>query len=211
MNTSINQFRDVSEHCTYPFVLTSSMRLWFIIIVLAILLTLEPTGMIRTGIRDTTLSAQRVLLGRLPSIYRIAVPISASTRQSISTSAQAHSTAMTEVQGGAANPLPVLSKAAPADSKKVEELPKLSTQDFRIYNRLAIMMDAYVRLLLFPLDFCFYVARPLTYVLAQPFPPHLESDVQRRQHQHPTRRPLSAWPDTNWPPPVPAAYLSSHH
>lgn len=42
------------------------------------------------------------------------------------------------------NPLPVLSRAAPADPIKAQELPKLSTEDFRIYNRLAIMMDAYV-------------------------------------------------------------------
>lgn len=42
------------------------------------------------------------------------------------------------------NPMPVLSEAAPADPVIAQELPKLSTEDFRIYNRLAIMMDAYV-------------------------------------------------------------------
>ena len=42
------------------------------------------------------------------------------------------------------NPMPVLSEAGPADQKKAQELPKLSTEDFRIYNRLAVMMDAYV-------------------------------------------------------------------
>ncbi|KAK5078196.1 hypothetical protein LTR51_000383 [Lithohypha guttulata] len=41
------------------------------------------------------------------------------------------------------NPMPVLSDAGPADAKKAQELPKLSIQDFQIYNRLAIMMDAY--------------------------------------------------------------------
>lgn len=44
------------------------------------------------------------------------------------------------------NPMPVLSKAGPADEQKAAELPKLSTEDFRIYNRLAVMMDAYVGL-----------------------------------------------------------------
>lgn len=42
------------------------------------------------------------------------------------------------------NPMPTLSEAGPADAQKVQELPKLSTEDFRIYNRLAVMMDAYV-------------------------------------------------------------------
>ena len=42
------------------------------------------------------------------------------------------------------NPMPVLSKAGLADEKKVEELPKLSSDDFRIYNRIAVMMDGYV-------------------------------------------------------------------
>lgn len=44
----------------------------------------------------------------------------------------------------AQNPMPVLSQAGPADAKKAEELPKLSTEEFRVYNRLAVMMDAYV-------------------------------------------------------------------
>lgn len=41
------------------------------------------------------------------------------------------------------NAMPVQSEAGSAGVKKVEELPKLSTEDFRIYNRLAAMMDAY--------------------------------------------------------------------
>lgn len=41
--------------------------------------------------------------------------------------------------------MPVLSEAAPADPKKVQELPKLSSADFQVYNRLAVMMDAYHR------------------------------------------------------------------
>ncbi|KAK5081916.1 hypothetical protein LTR70_009251 [Exophiala xenobiotica] len=41
------------------------------------------------------------------------------------------------------NPMPVLEKAGPADPEKAEELPKLSTDEFRQYNRLAVMMDAY--------------------------------------------------------------------
>jgi len=40
--------------------------------------------------------------------------------------------------------MPVLSQAGPADAQKAEELPKLSASDFRVYNRLAVMMDAYV-------------------------------------------------------------------
>ncbi|KAK5947486.1 hypothetical protein PMZ80_001636 [Knufia obscura] len=41
------------------------------------------------------------------------------------------------------NPMPVLEKAGPADPKKAEELPKLSADEFRVYNRLAVIMDAY--------------------------------------------------------------------
>lgn len=42
-------------------------------------------------------------------------------------------------------PLPPLSEASQVDDEKVENLPSLSPEDFRIYNKLAVMMDAYVK------------------------------------------------------------------
>lgn len=42
-------------------------------------------------------------------------------------------------------PIEILGKDAPAPTKESEpELPKLSMEDFRVYNRLAVMMEAYV-------------------------------------------------------------------
>ncbi|KAK4904101.1 hypothetical protein LTR66_017943 [Elasticomyces elasticus] len=44
----------------------------------------------------------------------------------------------------AVNPMPVLSEASRPDPKLVaQELPTLSASDFRVYNKLAVMMDAY--------------------------------------------------------------------
>lgn len=43
------------------------------------------------------------------------------------------------------NPMPVLSAADPTHTAEVDKvLPKLSAAEFRAYNRLAVMMDAYV-------------------------------------------------------------------
>lgn len=43
----------------------------------------------------------------------------------------------------ATNPMSVLDKADPK-GETVKELPKLSMADFQVYNRLAVMMDYYV-------------------------------------------------------------------
>lgn len=45
----------------------------------------------------------------------------------------------------ATNPMPILAKADP-EGKVLEDLPKLSMADFQTYNRLAVMMDYYVRI-----------------------------------------------------------------
>ena len=110
------------------------MRLWLVILLVAIGFTIF----------------QQDVVGHMRSIFRTVRRTASSTRtlapKSLSTTLTSHfsiqSTNMAEACSQ--NPMPVLSEAGPADTKKAEELPKLSTDDFKVYNRLAVMMDAYV-------------------------------------------------------------------
>lgn len=105
------------------------MRYWLLVLMLAIALPLFP--IIRRSFVPAASVASKFIHRTPQSIVK-----------QVHTSVEAGSI-MTEAIPQQ-NPLPVLSKAAPADPIKAQELPKLSTEDFRIYNRLAIMMDAYV-------------------------------------------------------------------
>ena len=105
------------------------MRLWLIVLMVAIALSSVP--LLRNSIR------RAITTSVWHSIPKVATSVSFSTKlptQQITNMAEATQ----------ANPMPVLSKAGPADAQKAEELPKLSASDFRVYNRLAVMMDAYV-------------------------------------------------------------------
>lgn len=109
------------------------MRIWVLILMIAVAFKAIPV--LRNCISITT----SLLYRNLPQALVSANHFTSDTRQQ---GPKAHTTIMTESLPQQ-NPMPVLSKAGPADVKKTQELPKLSTEDFRVYNRLAVMMDAY--------------------------------------------------------------------
>lgn len=112
------------------------MRYWLIVLMLAIAAPFIP--IFRRALTPS-ISAASYLLTRNVSQTTI---FSSATIKSPSLQSEIMTEALPQQ-----NPLPILSEAAPADPIKAQELPKLSTEDFRIYNRLAIMMDAYVSIL----------------------------------------------------------------
>jgi len=155
-----------AHHCWLikPFLISVSlhMRFWLIVLIFAVALTSIPlitdTGSTRIYMRSALSLAQRVITRQafstnnslaVPSLQRLQHSTTAST------TAIDHSalTSMPDtLPPPAQNPMPVLEKAGPADPKKAEELPKLSTDEFRVYNKLAVMMDAYVSPPMIPLS-----------------------------------------------------------
>lgn len=63
--------------------------------------------------------------------------------------------------------------------KEEQDLPKLSAQEFRVYNRMAEHMDMFVRFARSKEDLSLWFADKNA--LAQPFPPNLEPPLQRLQ------------------------------
>jgi len=131
------------------------MRFWLIVLIFAVALTSIPlltdTGSTRSYMRSTLSLAQRAITRRVlftsnpsvvPSLQRLQ---HSATETTIAIDHSAPTSMPDTLPPQAQNPMPVLEKAGPADPKKAEELPKLSADDFRVYNRLAVMMDAYVR------------------------------------------------------------------
>ena len=118
------------------------MRFWLLVLVVAVALTSIPLFTGNSYMRSALSLAQRSITKRVPFVKNIPV---VPTIQHLhhSTSATEQPATMTDALPQQ-NPMPVLEKAGPADPKKAEELPKLSADDFRVYNRLAVMMDAYV-------------------------------------------------------------------
>ena len=112
------------------------MRYWLLILMVAVASPLFP--LLKSNFGPAVSAFRRSVATRLASaqprsLSSSTYPTATSTR--LSTMAEAIPQQ---------NPMPVLSEAGPADQTKAQELPKLSTEDFRIYNRLAGMMDAYV-------------------------------------------------------------------
>ena len=121
------------------------MKIWVILFMVTIGLL---TPLLRPALRSTTLRAAfKPLLDLTPL----------TERHLYSSTVNIHTTTMSNLASGVAASAPpdttqcepsvsTTSNTKPADP----ELPKLSAADFRIYNRLAVMMDAYVGLLLKP-------------------------------------------------------------
>jgi len=132
------------------------MRFWLFVLILAIALSSVP--LLKNNSSSYMRSALSVLqrsipIARAPFAKALSAgPVQAVQHLQHSSTAPAthHSATPTATMTGDAlpqrqqNPMPILEKAGPADAKKAEGLPKLSAEDFRVYNRLAVMMDAYV-------------------------------------------------------------------
>jgi len=124
------------------------MRFWFFVLILAVGLSSIPLLTSNTYMRSAWSLVQRSVTRRIPSAKKI--PVVSTSRHLQPSSTTTHQrTTMTDALPQQ-NPMPVLEKAGPADPKKAEELPKLSADEFRQYNRLAVMMDAYVSLFASP-------------------------------------------------------------
>ncbi len=121
------------------------MRIWLIVLIVAAALSSIPLLLPSIPYMRSALSfVQRSIPERVDLTKQLATTTAFShIRQSTTT--PHHTKIMTDsLPQQTLNPMQVLEKAGPADPKKAEELPKLSADEFRVYNRLAVMMDAYV-------------------------------------------------------------------
>ena len=126
-----------------------SMRIWLVLFMVSIGLL---TPLLRPALRSATL---RTALKPLYNLGHLDLHNSRSSQVSL------QSTTMSNLASAVAASAPsdttqsepsatIVSNTKPAEA----ELPKLSAADFRIYNRLAVMMDAYVGLPLQPTKSC---------------------------------------------------------
>lgn len=124
------------------------MRLWLIVLIIAVSLSSIPLLTTPTGtyMRSALSLAQRSITKRIafPLHRSSVVPALQHSTTATHQSATPTATMTDALPQQTQSPMPVLEKAGPADPKKAEELPKLSADEFRVYNRLAVMMDAYV-------------------------------------------------------------------
>lgn len=112
------------------------MRIWLTIFMLTAALVTIP-------IYRRTITALPAIIEGFHQLPLISSRIH--TRFSSTTRPQSETGHMASVTDSNMNPMPVLSQAgAPREEDVADALPKLSAADFRAYNRLAVMMDAYV-------------------------------------------------------------------
>ncbi len=124
---------------------SQSMRTWLVLFMISIGLL---TPLLRPALRSTIFrAALKPLNNLIPSKLNVCV----------SGTVIVHTATMSNLASAvAATAPPDSAHREPSDSTTSDtrpaepELAKLSTADFRIYNRLAVMMDAYVGLIMFP-------------------------------------------------------------